>query len=208
MEIVAATHNRGKLEEIRAILGIDGIGIIGADDVGVVEDIEEDGTTLEENALKKARYVWKKVGGWVLADDTGVFIDALDGRPGIYAARWAGENVSGADVLAHTLRELGGIPHEKRTAEFVSMIALISPEGKEMLFRGTVRGILLESPRGKHPEQLPYDSLFLPEETSRTFAEMTDEEKNAISHRARALVQAREVLTALRSRDIVGVDNS
>ncbi|MBI2484025.1 RdgB/HAM1 family non-canonical purine NTP pyrophosphatase [Candidatus Uhrbacteria bacterium] len=187
MKLIAATHNNDKLTEIRAILGGLNIEVISADDVGVYDDVQEDGKTLEENALKKARHVWKKVGGWVLADDTGVFIDALDGRPGIYAARWAGENVTGADLLTHTLRELEGIPRAKRTAEFVSVIALLSPDGGEHLFRGSVRGIMLESSRGQHPERLVYDSLFVPDGQKDTFAQMSGEKKNILSHRARAL---------------------
>jgi len=192
MKLIVATHNRDKLAEVRNILGVGDVTIISADDAGISEDIEEDGSTLEENALKKARYVWNKTHEWTLADDTGVFIDALGGRPGIYAARWAGDSATGADVLSHTLHELDGIPHEKRTAEFVSVIALISPEGQELIFRGTVRGILLATPRGEHPEQLPYDSLFVPDGEIDTFAQMPIEKKNAMSHRALSLAQVKD----------------
>lgn len=198
MKLIIATHNPGKLLEIRAILSATDVTIISAADGGVSEDIEEDGATLEENALKKARFVWGKTSDWTLADDTGVFIDALGGRPGIYAGRWAGHAATGADVLAHTLRELDGIPHEKRTVEFVSVIALISPAGHETLFRGSVRGILLESPRGAHPEQLPYDSLFVPDGEIDTFAQMPSEKKNIISHRARVLVLVKDFFTENR----------
>ncbi|MBI4250759.1 RdgB/HAM1 family non-canonical purine NTP pyrophosphatase [Candidatus Uhrbacteria bacterium] len=196
MKLIIATHNQDKLAEVRNILDVGDVKIISADDAGILEDIEEDGATLEENALKKARYVWNKTHEWTLADDTGVFIDALGGRPGIYAARWAGENATGADVLSHTLHELDGIPHERRTAEFVSVIALISPEGQELIFCGTVRGIFLVAPRGEHPEQLPYDSLFVPDGETETFAEMPREKKNAMSHRARALAQVKDFFSA------------
>ena len=186
MLLIIATHNSDKLKEIQQLLTGLAIEVKSADDVGITEDIVEDGHTLEENALKKARYVAQKSRELTVADDTGLFIDALDGKPGIYAARWAGEGASGKQILEHTLSELKSVPLEKRTARFESVIALVSPEGKEWLFRGIVNGSLAKEPHGASPEKLPYDALFIPEGESITYAEMPQQKKNTISHRAKA----------------------
>lgn len=186
MRLIIATHNPDKLKEIQQLLTGLSIEVRSADDVGITEDVVEDGQTLEENALKKARYVATKSQEFAVADDTGLFIDALDGRPGIYAARWAGEGASGKQLLEHTLTQLRGVPFEKRTARFESIIALVSPTGREWLFLGITNGLLTEEPCGVHPEKLPYDSLFIPEGESLTYAEMSEQKKNTISHRAKA----------------------
>ncbi len=199
MKLVIATHNSDKFKEIQQLLEGVPYEIISADEVGVTEDIAEDGATLEENAFKKARYTAQKVGEWSVADDTGLFIDALSGRPGIYASRWAGQGARGAHLLNYTLSQLYGIPFEKRTARFETVSALVSPQGTKYFFRGITRGKLCESPRGSHPEKLPYDALFVPEGETLTYAEMPIEKKNLISHRARTFIELRKFLILRRN---------
>ncbi|MBI4599448.1 RdgB/HAM1 family non-canonical purine NTP pyrophosphatase [Candidatus Uhrbacteria bacterium] len=191
--IVLATKNNGKLKEIRVLLAQSGIDVLCAEEVGVAEEITEDGKTLQENALKKASFVFERVHGWTAGEDTGLFIDALDGEPGIHTARWLGE---GGDHVAYTLERMKGIPPVRRAAHFTAIVALISPEGKEFFFEGRVDGHILEAARGTAHPHLPYDVLFVPDEgDGRTFAEMTGEEKNMFSHRARAIQKMKDFLS-------------
>lgn len=193
MKFIFATHNAGKVQEMRQILSGLPHDIVSADEAGVSEDLPETGSTCEENAIQKARYVAMKTGESAFADDTGLFIDALDGQPGIHAARWA-ENGNHA---TKTLAELVGVPLEKRTARFVSIVALVSPDGKEHLFKGVVEGIITDTQLGTAHPHLPYDTIFMPREDTRTFAQMSADEKNAISHRGRAFQKFRNYLLSV-----------
>jgi XTP/dITP diphosphohydrolase len=172
--LVLATGNAHKREEIAAIL--DGWDV-DARDPGV----EETGTTFEENALLKARAVAAATGDLAVADDSGIEIDALGGAPGIHSARWTAET----DWIPRVLRELDGVPDEKRGCRYVCAAAAVWPDGREVVVRGTVEGQVAQAPRGTGG--FGYDPLFIPTEADgRTFAEMTDEEKHALSHRGRA----------------------
>jgi XTP/dITP diphosphohydrolase len=187
MDIVFATHNQGKLKEAKALLRQH--KVIGAEEAGVFEDVVEDGKTMLENAFKKARFVHEKTGAWSVADDSGICIEALDGEPGIYSARWAGESATGEEIIAYTLEKMKDIPAGKRQAYFEATIAVISPEGEEQSFVGRIDGQVAESPKGVMRKSLPYDMIFIPTGDTRTFAQMSDDEKNSLSHRARALQQ-------------------
>lgn len=193
MKLIFATHNAGKVQEMRQILSGLPLDIVPADEAGVTEDLPETGSTCEENALQKARYVSKKTGEAAFADDTGLFIDALGGQPGIHAARWAEQG----DHASKTLAALHGVPQEKRTAQFVSLVALVSPDGEEHLFKGAVEGTITDTPHGQAHPHLPYDTVFMPREDTRTFAQMSSDEKNAISHRGRAFQEFRKYLLSV-----------
>lgn len=186
MKIIFATHNAGKIKEMREILkGLD-IEIVGAEDVGITEDILEDGKTFEENALKKAKFVVEKTGEWAMADDSGICIDALGGEPGVCSARYAGDGASGEELVNFILGKISHVPEEERTATFVTAVALVAPTGDHWFFKGKISGRLSTLPRGGGRAHLPYDTIFFPEGESRTFAEMTDVEKNNVSHRGQA----------------------
>ena len=194
MKLIFATHNQGKLKEMRALLAGLPYEVLSAQQAGVADEVEEDGQTLEQNALKKAHSVAKQTGQWAVADDTGLFIEALNGRPGVRSARWAGESRDEQTMIDFTLRQLIGIPAKQRGAFFESVIALVSPAGKELILRGKVTGKILETPRGTIRPHLPYDCLFLPLGSELTFAEMSDEKKNSMSHRGNAFRQLKEYL--------------
>lgn len=198
MKLIFATHNDGKIKEMAALLEGLPFQIVSATDAGVPEDIEEDALTFEGNALKKARYVAKKTGKLAIADDSGICIKALDGAPGVQSARWGGGDMSREQLGGYTLRKMRDIPEEKRQAQFESALAIVSPEGGEWVFHGMVRGNVSLEERGMPRPNLPYDTIFIPEGDTRTFAEMSDSEKNSMSHRGRAFTQAREFLATLR----------
>ncbi len=186
MKLVFATHNHGKIREMASILADLAIDVVSADEAGVTKDVEEDGSTLEENALKKAKYVAHETHEWVIADDTGLFIDALGGAPGIHSNRWAGEQVKGNKLAEYTLQQMLKIPADKRSGNFTSVVVVVAPGGKHWTFQGKLKGTIAPSPRGTPRPLLPYDTIFIPEGERRTFAEMSESEKNAISHRGRA----------------------
>ena len=194
MKLIFATHNIGKLKEMRSILsGLD-IEVLSAEEAGINDEVAEDGKTLEDNALKKARFVAEKSGFWSIADDTGLFIEALEGQPGVYSARWAGENSSDKQKVDKVLGEMKNVPPGKRQAYFESVVALVSPKGEEKVFSGKINGMISQSPRGQSRPKLPYDDIFIPEGYNRTFAEMSDEEKNNLSHRGQAFKKLKEFL--------------
>lgn len=193
-KIVFATHNQGKVQEIQQILkGLD-VSVVSADEAGVREDVVEDGKTFEENALKKAEFVGKTADEWAMGDDSGICVQALDGAPGIYSARWAGEGAPGGKWIELLLSKLEGVPEDKRGAWFETVVVLRSPTGKHWTFSGRVNGKIAEVPRGLSHPRLPYDSVFIPEGEKRTFAEMTKEEKNAISHRGQAFRKLKDFI--------------
>ena len=196
MKIVFATGNRNKLKEIQALIGSRAELSTPADHV-ITEDIPEDCPTLEGNALQKARYIYEKTGLNCFADDTGLEVEALDGEPGVYSARYAavngaGEGHSSADNMALLLERLRGAAN--RRARFRTVIALIL-EGREYLFEGIVNGEITEERSGA--EGFGYDPVFRPDGYAETFAEMPLELKNSISHRGRATAKLIEFLSAL-----------
>lgn len=179
---------------MKAILEELKVDISSAKEVGVTLDIVEDGATFEENALKKARFVAEKSKEWAIADDSGICIKALGNAPGVFSARWAGEGASDEEIIRHTLGKIKDIPEEKREAWFETAVALATPDGKHWIFKGRVEGRITKAPRGKARPKLAYDLIFIPEGHGRTFAEMSDKEKNTLSHRGLALRQLKEFL--------------
>lgn len=190
MKLVFATNNKHKVREISDLLDSN-FRILGLADLNITEDIPEEAETLEENALFKARYVHDKTGLNVFADDTGLEVTALGGAPGVYSARYAGENKSFDDNIEKLLREMQNA--SDRSARFRTVIALIL-DGSEFLFEGTVEGEITRERRGDGG--FGYDPVFLATGYDRTFAEMPLGEKNLISHRAKAMKQLLEFLNA------------
>lgn len=179
-EIVIATNNKHKVEEIRSLVG-NRIKIISLSELGCKEDIPETGETLEENARQKARYIWEKYGKDCFADDTGLMVDALDGKPGVYSARFAGEKCSFDDNIDLMLEMMEGKTNRK--AYFSTVICLIE-QGEEKLFEGSCPGSILTERYGRGG--FGYDPIFIPDGYGESFAEMSLEEKNKISHRGKA----------------------
>lgn len=185
-ELLVATGNKGKLKELRELL--DGVveRILSPSDLpGGLPEVEEDGATFAENAIKKARSAAVHTGLPVLADDSGLCVDVLSGRPGVFSARFAGEGATDAKNNARLLAELSGVPAEKRGASFHCVIALCHPDGSCHTFDGLLPGMILEAPRGEGG--FGYDPLFLVPEYGQTVAELPSATKNAISHRGRAM---------------------
>ena len=185
MDLIFATHNRHKVSEVQAMLPAD-IHVRSLPDLGCDEDIPETADTLQGNALQKAQFVHERYHCNCFADDTGLEIDALDGRPGVYSARYAGEGCSFDDNVRKVLAELENVPLEQRTARFRTVVALIL-EGRICFFEGKVEGLMTLERHGV--EGFGYDSIFLPEGYGQTFAEMDASEKNRISHRGRAMAK-------------------
>lgn len=190
--LVVATRNKGKIVEITALLS----GVVeriscAADFDGFSETVE-DGATFEENALKKAREAAGFTGLPALADDSGLVVDALNGRPGVFSARFAGIGAGDAANNARLLEECRGIPDEQRQAAFVCVLAFVTPAGDEHIFSGRVAGRILSGARGEGG--FGYDPLFLVDGFGRSMAELTLAEKNGISHRARAFRKFRDYL--------------
>ena len=189
MKIVAATKNQHKLEELRHMLTSYGIDLVGLGETGFSDDMIEDGATFEENALIKARTVRNAVGAACIADDSGLCVDYLNGAPGIHSARYASdndnENADDKKNLDKLLLHLKGVPLEQRTAHFVSAIAFAAPDGTQFCVTGRCEGWITEQPRGTGG--FGYDSAFYYPPLGKTFGEMEESEKNAVSHRADAL---------------------
>ena len=188
-KIVFATNNKHKLDEIRKITN-GSLQILSLADIHCEDEIEETGTTLEENALLKARHVKEKYGYDCFADDTGLEVEALGGAPGVYSSRYAGEACNPADNMAKLLHELAGV--KNRNARFRTVITLLI--GDEMhFFEGVVNGRIIEEQRGE--AGFGYDPVFVPEGKDQTFAELGNDVKNQISHRALATHQLAQFLT-------------
>lgn len=193
--IVAASRNRHKIEEIEAITKKYGMSIISRDEAGVPPvEIDEDGETFEENSLKKAGEIMKLCGRITLADDSGLMVDYLGGAPGVYSARFAGEDGNDEQNNAKLLHLLEGVPPEERTAKFVSVITMVYPDGTVISARGECHGRIINEPTGDGG--FGYDPLFVPDGYEKTFAQLTAEEKNVISHRAAALAELEKLLEA------------
>jgi len=191
MKVIAATHNKGKMVEMSDIVQKYGIELISWDDAGLGDlEIEETGTTCEENSLIKAQTIVNMKGVPAIADDSGLFVDALSGAPGVYSARYGDDE--GIDGNVKLLRELEGVPYEKRTAHFLTVITLLYPDGKKLVAKGICKGhIALE----KHGDRgFGYDPLFIPEGSDKTFAELPLEYKDANSHRAKALAELAKMI--------------
>ncbi len=186
MIVVAATKNKGKIRELQSILGSLGITVQSLSEVGIDCDAEENGKTFEENALIKARCAASLTDKAVIADDSGLCVDCLDGRPGIYSARYAGEKATDVDRIKKLLSEIGD--SKNRDAKFVCAAAMVYPDGREIVVRGEGKGRIINEMRGDNG--FGYDPIFVPDELDgRTFAEASDEEKNTISHRKRAFCE-------------------
>ncbi len=184
MQIVLATHNRGKMEEMAAILGHLPVELLTLNAFPEIGDIPETGNTLKENAFIKAETVHRLTGLSALADDTGLEVDALNGAPGIYSARYAGADATFDDNCQKMLKELHGIPVEKRTARFCTVIAFVNGGEKEWV-EGVAEGRIIEEKRGIGG--FGYDPIFYYPPLRKTFAELDSVEKNSISHRGKAL---------------------
>jgi XTP/dITP diphosphohydrolase len=185
VEFVLATFNRDKLRELSALLGLPGVALRALCDVPGAFAPEETGVTLRENALLKARAALALTGRPAIADDTGLEVDALGGRPGIHAARYAGPEASYADNRARLLAELDGVEPARRTARFRCACVACLPDGRELVAEGVLEGRITLAPRGE--SGFGYDSLFEVGDCGRTMAELAETEKNALSHRALAV---------------------
>ena len=193
--LVLATRNPGKIAEIRAILSSLPVELVTLEGLPEIGSAEEDGLTFEQNAAKKALHVWKATGLAALADDSGLEVDALGGRPGILSARFAGEEATHAENNRKILALLSGVPPERRRARFVCVAALAKPDVEVVLTRGEVEGVISETPAGSRG--FGYDPVFYLPAYGRTIAELDEATKNNISHRAGALRAMRPVIQAL-----------
>ena len=192
MKVIFATGNENKLREIRQITADMDIEIVSMKDAGCYADVEETGTTFEENAYLKASAIAKKCGLPTLADDSGLEIDYLDKAPGIYSARFLGHDTPYSEKNRQILETLEGVPDDKRTARFVCAISAVLADGREYVVRATMEGIIGHEIAGENG--FGYDPIFFLPEYGKTSAELSPEEKNAISHRGKALRMMREKL--------------
>lgn len=184
MKVILASKNQHKLTELSAILSQLGFEIALESEYGLDIDVEETGTTFEENSFLKADAVMKASGLPVLADDSGLMVDALDGAPGVYSARY-GHKASDKERTAYLLENMKDVPEERRGAKFVCVITCLFPDGRKIVARGECPGVIARAPHGENG--FGYDPVFYLPELGMTYAELPSEEKNAISHRARAL---------------------
>ena len=187
-----ATRNPDKGRELAALLGDAGITIRTLAEFPDAPEVVEDGETCEANATKKAVTIARATGLPAVADDTGLMVEALGGRPGVHAARYAGDGATYEDNWKKLLRELTGVPREKRRAQFVTVAALAHPKGNVSLVRGVLDGLIAEAPAGT--QGFGYDPVFFVPELGKTLSQLTPAEKNRFSHRAKAFAQVREIL--------------
>lgn len=194
MKLILATKNNGKVKEIREFFKGMKIELLSLNDYPEVEDIPETGDTFEENAWIKAKAVYDKLQVCTLADDSGLEVDYLNGRPGVYSARYAGENTNDENNRKKLLHEIKQVADHNRTARFICVMILYDGI-KKNIFKGVCEGKITESVRGS--DGFGYDPLFVPEAYDKTFAELDMETKNRISHRGKALEQLKEYLSEL-----------
>ena len=198
-DIVIATQNKHKIEEIEKITKNFGFRLLSGKEAGIDGvDVVEDGTTFEENSYKKASEIMKLTGMITIADDSGLEVDALNGAPGVYSARFAGEDASDEDNNRKLMAELKGVPFEKRTARYVCVITMLFPDGRKLVARGESEGYIAEEPSGNNG--FGYDPYFIPEGYDKTFGCFDMDEKNKISHRARALEKLAQLLDQEENR--------
>ncbi len=192
-QLLTATNNKDKVKEIIELLKDLNIDVITLNDLNLNVDVEEDKDTLEGNALKKAEEIWQHVQIPCSADDTGLFVHALNGAPGVFSSRYAGENVSYSDNRRKLLNELDGVPLANRTAYFRTVVCYYYAKDKYELFEGVCEGKITLTERGD--KGFGYDAVFLPDGFENTFAELNREEKNRISHRAKAFEKLKAYLS-------------
>jgi len=192
MKLVLATKNKDKIQEIKSLLQDLKIEILTFKDFDSFPETIEDQLTLEGNAGKKAQAIWQNFKLPVLADDTGLFVDALNGKPGVYSSRFAGENATYKQNRQKLLYMLSDVPKEKRTATFRTIIVFIDKKGSKFVVQGECKGYIGFSEKGENG--FGYDSIFYYNNSNRTFAELSSEEKNKISHRGIALIKMKEVI--------------
>lgn len=192
LEVIVATRNKGKIREIKEALKGLGLRVYALSDFPDVPEIEEDGRSFAENALKKAHFYSKYFGKVTIADDSGLEVDGLGGLPGIYSARYAGEGASSQENNQKLLREMQGLPVSKRGARFKCIIAVVSHDGKEAVAEGSCKGRIGFKEKGK--KGFGYDPLFILPNSKKTMAELSLEEKNAMSHRGKALSKIRRII--------------
>lgn len=194
-EFVLATRNEHKGLELRALLQDEGLTIHTLAEFPTAPEVVEDGATCEANALKKALEIARFTGLPAVADDTGLEVEALDGRPGVFAARYAGEQATYSDNCRKLLRELQGVPPARRRARFVTVAALALPTGQSAAVEGSLEGLITEQEIGS--QGFGYDPVFFIPESGKTLAQMSSAEKNRISHRARAFSRLKELLRTM-----------
>jgi XTP/dITP diphosphohydrolase len=191
-KLLLATNNKGKVREYQALLRGTRYQLVTLSEQGITTEVAETGQTFEENAALKATILAKESGLLTLADDSGLEVDALGGEPGSLSHRYAGEGASDAERISYLLSKLKDVPEKERTAQFRCVIAIATPQGKVTLCSGICRGIITTSLKGN--QGFGYDPVFYLPELGKTMAELTLEEKNRVSHRARAAEKARETL--------------
>lgn len=194
-KLVLATHNPHKVTEMQALLADLSVTVVPATVFPGIPDIEEDGETFQANAAKKAVAIANFTGEWTVADDSGLEVDFLQGKPGVYSARFAGDDATDAENNAKLLGLLKDVPWEKRQARFRSVLAIVRPGGEPLFATGSCEGYIDFEARGF--AGFGYDPLFYVPDIGKTFAEMAPEEKNRISHRAKAIEKAKEILVQL-----------
>lgn len=194
MKIVIATGNVGKMKEIKSIFNNSDYEVVSMKEEGIVADVDENGSTFEENALIKAREIAKLSGNIVLADDSGLEVDYLNKEPGIYSARYMGEDTPYSVKNASLIARLDGVEFEKRTARFVCAVAAVYPDGKELVVRETMEGYIGYEEKGMNG--FGYDPIFYLKEFDKTSAEISLEEKNEISHRGKAFRAIKALMEA------------
>ncbi len=194
MDIIVATNNQGKVKEIKSMLSPH--NVMSQGEAGINIEVEETGDTFEENAFLKARALKKYTdSAIIIADDSGLMVDYLNGEPGVYSARYAGENTTPEQGMEKLLKNLDGVPFEGRTAHFKTVVALIMPDGSEYSFDGTCDGYITNIKKGDNG--FGYDPIFYYPPFSKTFAELTEDEKNSVSHRGAALKKLDEYIKSL-----------
>ena len=194
MDIIVATNNQGKVKEIKSILAPH--NVMSQMEIGVDIDVEETGDTFAENAFLKARAVKPHTQCAVIADDSGLMVDYLNGEPGVYTARYAGENTTPMQGIEKLLKNLEGVPYEGRSAKFVSVIALILPDGREFSFEGECSGYITNILKGENG--FGFDPIFYYPPLEKTFAELSDDEKNSVSHRSAAIAKLAQFIEELK----------
>lgn len=194
MDIIVATNNQGKVKEIKSMLSPH--NVMSQSEAGINIEVEETGDTFEENAFLKARALKKYTdSAIIIADDSGLMVDYLNGEPGVYSARYAGDNTTPEQGMEKLLKNLDGVPFEGRTAHFKTVVALIMPDGSEYSFDGTCDGYITNIKKGDNG--FGYDPIFYYPPFSKTFAELTEDEKNSVSHRGAALKKLDEYIKSL-----------